>query len=154
VNTSTVGEKTVTFTAKDNVGHSSAPKQCTYNVNYNWSGFFSPVDNPTSTSFNWNSAKAGQSIPVKFGLGGNQGLNIIAAGYPKVTSVNCVSSATVNPIEQYAASTAEGGLTYDASADQYNYIWKTQSTYVNKCFKFDLQLTDGTSHVAYFKFLK
>ena len=58
------------------------------------------------------------------------------------------------PIEEYAASTANGGLTYEATADQYNYIWRTQSTYANKCYKFDLQLTDGTSHVAYFKFLK
>jgi hypothetical protein len=113
------------------------------------------VDNPgTGATPIFNSAKAGQSIPVKFGLGGNQGLNIIAAGYPKVMSINCVSSATVAPIEEYAASTANGGLTYDVTANQYNYVWKTQSTYLNKCFKLDLQLTDGTSHVAYFKFLK
>jgi hypothetical protein len=127
----------------------------TLTITYKFDGFRSPVDNPgTGSTPIFNSAKAGQSIPVKFGLGGNQGLNIIAAGYPKVTSVNCVSSATVVPIEEYATSTAEGGLNYDATANQYNYVWKTQSTYVNKCFKFDLQLTDGTSHVAYFKFLK
>ena len=109
-------------------------------ITYNFSGFRSPVDNPgTGATPVFNSAKAGQSIPVKFGLGGNQGLNIIAAGYPKVTSVNCVSSATVDPIEEYVASTAIGGLTYDAIANQYSYVWKTQSTYVNKCFKFDLR---------------
>jgi hypothetical protein len=154
VNTSTVGEKTVTFTAKDNVGH-SATKQCSYSVIFNFDGFRSPVDNPgTGATPVFNSAKAGQSIPVKFGLSGNQGLNIMAAGYPKVTSANCDTSATVNPIEEYATSTANGGLTYDATANQYNYVWKTQSTYVNQCFKLDLQLTDGTSHVAYFKFLK
>ncbi len=124
-------------------------------ITYNFDGFRSPVDNPgTGSTSVFNSAKAGQSIPVKFGLGGNQGLNIMAAGYPKVTSVNCVSSATVDPIEEYAASTANGGLTYDVTADQYNYVWKTQSTYANKCFKFDLTLKDGTSRVAYFKFLK
>ena len=49
---------------------------------------------------------------------------------------------------------ANGGLNYDATANQYNYVWKTQSTYANKCFKFDLVLKDGTSHLAYFKFLK
>jgi hypothetical protein len=154
VNTSTVGEKTVTFTAQDDVGH-VATKQCSYSVIFNFDGFLSPVDNPgTDATPVFNSAKAGQSIPVKFGLGGNQGLNIMAAGYPKVTSINCDTSATVVPIEQYAASTANGGLTYDATANQYNYIWKTQSTYANQCFKLDLKLTDGTSHVAYFKFLK
>jgi len=154
VNTSSVGEETVTFTVKDNVGH-SATKQCSYSVIFNFDGFRSPVDNPgTGETPVFNSAKAGQSIPLKFGLGGNRGLDIIAAGYPKVTSVNCDTSATVNPIEEYAASTANGGLTYDATANQYNYVWKTQSTYVNQCFKLDLQLTDGTSHEAYFKFLK
>jgi hypothetical protein len=154
VDTSSTGTKTVTFTAKDNVGHSDT-KQCSYSVIFNFDGFRSPVDNPgTDATPVYNSAKAGQSIPVKFGLGGNQGLNIIAARNPKVTSVNCDTSATVVPIEEYVTSTANGGLTYEATADQYNYVWKTQSTYVNKCFKFDLQLTDGTSHEAYFKFLK
>ena len=40
--------------------------------------------------------------------------------------------------------TANNGLTYDATADQYNYVWKTQSTYANKCFKFDMVLKDGS----------
>jgi trimeric autotransporter adhesin len=124
-------------------------------ITYKFDGFRSPVDNPgTSATPVFNSAKAGQSIPVKFSLFGNQGLDIIAGGNPKVTSVNCVTSATVDPIEEYATSTANGGLTYDATANQYNYVWKTQSTYANKCFKFDLVLKDGTSHVAFFKFLK
>src|SRR5215216_1320583 len=151
-----VGTCTITASQAGNNNYLAAiPVSHSFKVIYNFSGFRSPVDNPgTGETPVFNSAKAGQSIPVKFGLGGNQDLNIIAAGYPKVTSVNCDTSATVNPIEEYAASTAEGGLNYDATADQYNYIWKTQSTYVNKCLKFDLQLTDGTSHVAYFKFLK
>jgi hypothetical protein len=82
----------------------------TLTITYNFDGFRSPVDNPgTGSTPVFNSAKAGQSIPVKCGLAGNQGLNITAAGYPKVTSVNCVSSDTVAPIEEYATSTAEGG---------------------------------------------
>ena len=127
----------------------------TLTITYKFDGFRPPVDNPgTGATPVFNSAKAGQSIPIKFSLSGNQGLSIIAAGYPKVTSVNCTSSAVVDPLEEYAAATANGGLNYDATADQYNYVWKTQSTYANKCFKFDLTLKDGTSHVAYFKFLK
>jgi hypothetical protein len=130
-------------------------KPGTLTITYKFDGFRSPVDNPgTGATPVFNSAKAGQSIPIKFSLFGNQGTDIIAAGYPKVTSVNCTTSATVDPIEEYAATTANGGLNYDATADQYNYVWKTQSTYANKCFKFDLTLKDGTSHLAYFKFLK
>ena len=127
----------------------------TLTITYKFDGFRPPVDNPgTGATPIFNSAKAGQAIPIKFSLSGNQGLDIIAAGYPKVTSVNCTSSAVVDPLEEYAAVTANGGLNYDAGGNQYNYVWKTQSAYANKCFKFDLTLKDGTSHVAYFKFLK
>ncbi len=128
----------------------------TLKIIYKFDGFRPPVDNPgTGATPIFNSAKAGQSIPMKFSLFGNQGLDIIATGYPKVTPVTCPgSTATVDPLEEYAAVTANNGLTYDVTADQYNYVWKTQSTFANKCYKFDLVLKDGTSHVAYFKFLK
>jgi VCBS repeat-containing protein len=154
-----VGTATVTVKAHDdgttaNGGvDTSAPQTFKINVTYNWTGFFSPVDNPTTASFNWNSAKAGQSIPMKFRLAGNQGLSVLN-GAPKVTQIACPSTSTaLDAIEEYAV-TANNGLTYDATADQYNFVWKTQSTYANKCFKFDMVLIDGTSHVAYFKFLK
>jgi hypothetical protein len=153
VNTSTVGEKTVTFTAKDNVGH-EVTKQCTYSVIYNWDGFRQPVDNlPTL-----NTVKAGQSIPMKFSLSGNQGLSILQPSTtllpnPKVTAITCPGGSTpMDAIEQ--TTTANNGLTYDATADQYNYVWKTQSTYVNKCYRFDMTLIDGTTHSALFKFSK
>ena len=90
---------------------------------------------------------------MKFSLAGNQGLGVLN-GAPKVSQVTCPSTSTpLDAIEEYAV-TANNGLTYDATADQYNYGWKTQSTYANKCFKFDMLLIDGTHHEAYFKFLK
>ena len=56
---------------------------------YDFSGFLGPVDNlPTA-----NVVKAGQTIPVKFSLDGDQGLAILAAGYPKVSGpVPCASA--------------------------------------------------------------
>jgi hypothetical protein len=155
VDTSSVGSKSVTCTATDDAGNTNSAN-ASYSVIYKFDGFRQPVDNPgTGATPVFNSAKAGQSIPIKFSLFGNQGLGIIAAGYPKVTSVACPNStATVDAIEEYATTTANNGLTYDATADQYNYVWKTQSTYANKCFKFDMTLIDGTPHVAYFRFLK
>src|SRR5438445_3582384 len=41
---------------------------------YSFSGFFAPVDNPPT----FNRVKAGTAVPVKFSLGGDQGLNIFA----------------------------------------------------------------------------
>jgi len=139
---------------KDNADNLRSPVSVTYNVNYNWTGFLRPVDNPgTGTTPVFNNAKAGQSIPAKFSLHGNQGLNIIAANYPKVTTVACSSAAPMDAIEEYATTTNQG-LVYDATADLYNYVWKTQSSYANSCRMFDLQLNDGTHHVAYFRFTK
>jgi hypothetical protein len=45
---------------------------------YNFAGFFQPVDNLPMV----NIAQAGSAISVKFGLSGNQGLKVMAAGYP------------------------------------------------------------------------
>jgi len=147
VNTSSVGAKSVSCSATDDAGNQNNAR-ASYNVNYNFAGYRQPVDNNNVL----NTAKAGSAIPMKFSLFGNQGLNIIAAGYPKVTAVACATGTTSDAIEELA--TTNSGLTYDATADQYNYVWKTQSTYAGKCFKFDMVLTDGTSHTALFKFTK
>jgi hypothetical protein len=152
LDTSTVGTQTASVpagTAQDKVGHDSAMANCTYSVVFNFAGFRQPVDNGGI----FNSVKAGQSIPMKFSLSGYQGLGIIALGYPKATAVACPTSSTfVDQIEE--TSTANNGLTYDATADQYNYVWKTPSTYAGKCYQFNMVLTDGTSHTALFKFTK
>jgi Bacterial Ig-like domain/Cadherin-like domain len=158
----TIGTATVSVKITDNGGtanggvNESTVQTFTIDVDYKFDGFRQPVD----MNGVFNSAKAGQSIPMKFSLFGNKGLSILQPSTPllpnpKVTSVTCPgASVAVDPIEEYATTTANNGLTYDATADQYNYVWKTQSTYANKCFKFDMVLIDGTHHEAYFKFLK
>jgi hypothetical protein len=59
-----------------------------------FSGFFSPVDNLPTV----NTAEAGSSIPVKFRLGGDQGLDIFVAGYPQATRINCDGSSPTDDI--------------------------------------------------------
>ena len=108
---------------------------------YNFSGFFQPVDNPPTL----NVAKAGSAIPVKFSLGGDQGLNIFRAGYPQVTTVSCSTSAPTDAIE--TTVTAGGSaLQYDPTANQYTYVWKTNSNWAGTCVQFDLGLNDGSTH--------
>jgi hypothetical protein len=111
-----------------------------------FAGFFQPVDNlPTI-----NTATAGQAIPVKFSLGGNRGLAILATGSPKVVIDSCTSAPT-DDIETYA--TTNSGLQYDPSSGQYTYVWKTDKvTMAGKCVRLDLVLIDGTTHSAQFKF--
>jgi hypothetical protein len=114
-----------------------------------YSGFFQPVDNPATL----NSVKAGSAIPVKFSLGGNQGLAVLARGYPVSQKVTCSSTSPIDAIEQ-TVNAGSSSLTFTSSSNQYTYVWKTDSTWTGTCRTFTLKLADGSSRQAYFKFTK
>ena len=111
-----------------------------------FTGFFAPVDNAPTV----NTANAGQSIPVKFSLGGNRSLAIFKTSYPKVVATSCSTTALQDPIETYA--TSNSGLQYDTTSGQYTYVWKTDKSLAGQCVTFQLGLIDGSNQVAYFKF--
>ena len=116
---------------------------------YDFTGFFQPVDNLPVV----NTVKAGQAIPIKFSLGGDQGLDIFASGYPTSEQIACDSGASLDGIE--STVTAGGSsLTYDALTDTYTYVWKTEKAWANTCRQFNLGLSDGSSHSAVFQFKK
>ena len=116
---------------------------------YAFTGFFSPVDNPPTR----NVAKAGSAIPVKFSLGGNQGLSIFTAGYPASQTVACDSSAALSDVEETVLA-GGSSLSYDATFDRYNYIWKTNKAWANTCRRLVLKFNDGTIKTADFTFSK
>ncbi|HVF01460.1 MAG TPA: PxKF domain-containing protein, partial [Rubrobacteraceae bacterium] len=62
------------------------------------------------------------------------------------------SNASVDPIEQTTASTS--GLTYDKSADQYTYVWKTDKGWAGTSRQLVVKLKDGTEQKANFTFTK
>jgi hypothetical protein len=116
---------------------------------YNFAGFFQPIDNTPTI----NVAKAGSAIPVKFSLGGNQGLNIFQPGYPQVTTVSCSTGAPTDAIE--TTVTAGGSsLQYDSTADQYTYVWKTNASWAGTCAQVELGLNDGSTHTFLVQFKK
>jgi hypothetical protein len=146
INTSTVGAHTFTVDAADNAGN-TAQTVHNYFVHYAFVGFRSPVDNlPT-----YNTVKAGSAVPVKFSLTGDQGLGIIASGYPTSKQVACDAAAPQDAIEQ-TATAGGSSLSYDSVADQYNYVWKTEKGWAGTCRQFVLKLDDGTFHQANFNF--
>jgi hypothetical protein len=144
-----VGSYTATCSgASDNAGNTNSAS-VTYSVIYDWSGFFRPVDNlPTL-----NSVKAGSAIPVKFGLNGNQGLSIFAAGFPVAQVITCDATAPVETIEQ-TVTAGNSSLTYDASTDQYIYVWKTNKAWDGTCRQLVVKLDDNTSHLANFQLVR
>ncbi|MFF2276912.1 PxKF domain-containing protein [Agromyces sp. NPDC058126] len=152
LDTSSVGAHTATApvgTAVDNAGNESAEVSCEYSVIYDFAGFFRPVDMNGVV----NRVKAGSAVPMKFSLGGDEGLDIVAAGYPKVTFSSCDANAPVDAVE--STLTAGGSsLSYDATAGQYVYVWKTDKSWAGKCGTFELGLDDGVVRTAKFKFLK
>jgi hypothetical protein len=147
---------TGTFTAtcagaRDNADNESAPVSATYTVTltYDFSGFFQPVDNPPTL----NVVTAGRGIPIKFSLGGDQGLDIFAAGYPVSQRIACDTSAPTDTIEQ-TVTTGASGLTYDPFTDTYTYTWRTDRSWANTCRRLTVRLSDGTDHTALFKFTR
>jgi hypothetical protein len=112
-----------------------------------FAGFFQPVDNNGIL----NVVKAGAAVPVKFSLGGYKGMNILQ-GTPSARAIAC-STAQSDAIETTVAASSSG-LQYDAPADQYIYVWKSESSWKNSCRRFTLALTDGSVHTADFQFNK
>jgi hypothetical protein len=142
------GSKSFQVHASDKAGNAAATASA-YTVTYDFDGFFQPIDmGPTVL----NVAKSGSSIPVKFKLGGNAGLNVFAAGYPVSTQIACTSASTLDAIE--TTTTSNSGLTYDLLADQYVYVWKTNSAWAGSCRQFRAAFADGRVVTANFKFAK
>jgi hypothetical protein len=119
---------------------------------YAFDGFYAPVNNKDANgNYILNAVKAGSAIPVKFSLGGDYGLDIFEAGYPKSEAVDCNSQAEVDGIEQ-TVNAGSSSLTYDAGTGRYHYVWKTDSSWAESCRQLVVKFNDGTTARANFKF--
>ena len=122
----------------------------TYDVIYDFDGFFSPVDDLPVL----NRVKAGSAIPVKFSLGGDQGLDIFAeadgSSFPRSEPIPCGSTDPVDRVEQ-TVTTNSSGLTYDAETGLYTYVWRTSRGWTG-CRQLVVRLDDGKEYTANFEF--
>jgi len=78
-------------------------------------------------------------------------LNIVAAGYPISTPIACNASEPGSTINQ-TVNAGGSSLSYNATTDQYSYVWKTENAWRGTCRMFVLKLADGTKHYAKFRF--
>ena len=147
VDTNTVGFYALTYTVQDPTGHSDTEVRTVEVLPYNFTGFFAPIDNPPF----FNEMKAGQAAPVKFSLGGNQGLNIFAAGSPSSVQISCAGGDPIDAVEE-TETAGQSSLSYDSTTDRYKYTWKTENSWKNTCRQLNVTLRDGTVHSAKFKF--
>jgi CSLREA domain-containing protein len=144
--TGTIGAHTLTFSAADLAGN-SASQECPYEVIFDFAGYYPPVEPEPAL----NNAKAGQTVPLKFSLSGDQGLEIIAAGYPASQAVTCDAQQPTGDLEP-AEGPGQSGLSYDSGTGWYQYPWKTGKAWAGTCRALVIQLIDGTEHRAVFKF--
>ena len=145
--TFTVGTTTVNCSATDHAGN-TANSSFKVIVSYSFSGFYRPVDNLPTV----NVVKAGSAVPVKFSLGGNQGLNIFATGYPASVGNICGAAAT-DAIEE-TVTAGGSSLSYDAASGQYIYVWKTEKSWAGTCRQLQVKLRDGSTRSAAFNFAR
>jgi hypothetical protein len=105
-------------------------------------GLLAPIGTGTT-------AKAGQTLPIQFSLGGNQGLDIlfepaqvfVCAAWPLGTSSS-------------AQAAGGSGLTYDPILDRYTFPWKTLKSWALSCRTIEVTFTDGSYLFANVTFTK
>jgi hypothetical protein len=133
LDTSTVGTKRFTVAAKD-AGRNLSTASSAYRVVYDFAGFFAPVTSP------FTEAKAGETVPMKFSLGGDRGDDIGRAGW--------------RPCGALDVAAATGRLAYQPQPQRYTYYWSTDASWTGTCREFVLTLRDGTVHTARFQFTR
>jgi hypothetical protein len=151
LDTATIGAHKYTIAAVDNVDNQSS-QSASYFVTYNSNGaFMAPVYNVPSTIVN--SVKAGQAVPLKFTLHGNQGLSVFASGYPMSQAIILASGATTDSLATDTAG--QSSLSYDSTTDTYTYVWKTDRNWAGTARQLVILLNDGVTYFrANFSFTK
>jgi hypothetical protein len=55
--------------------------------------------------------------------------------------------------DEETVTTGVSGLSYDASTDQYKYVWKTDKSWANSCRRLLVKFKDGSLRTADFGFV-
>jgi hypothetical protein len=142
LDTATLGAHAFTVTARDGQGNTATVTHAYTVTGYAFGGFLGPIQNGTTV-------KAGTTIPIVFSLGGDRGLNVLAAGSPASGVVRCGSSAAPASTQPAAS---DQGLRFNPLTGHYVFKWRTQRSWAGTCRAFVLTLSDGSVHRLVVKF--
>jgi probable HAF family extracellular repeat protein len=120
----------------------------TLDVTLSWP--FTGFGPPIHAAPEFNNAHAGHDVTLRFGLGGDRGLDIFAAGSPSSTEVSCTTGATIGSATPLSPTDFE--LRYQAGPDRYTLRWQASDAWDHTCRQLSLQFMDGSTHVALFSF--
>ena len=138
------------ITLSDDYYESSSRLGLSLQVNmFTFTGFFDPVKNPPVI----NQMKAGQAAPLKFSLGGDQGLAIFATGFPQSQRIQCDSLSPIDNVEQ-TTTAGSSSLSYDPATGIYTYVWKTEKSWASTCRQLTVRFIDGQTYTLNFKFVR
>ncbi|KAG2487214.1 hypothetical protein HYH03_014188 [Edaphochlamys debaryana] len=134
------GSTTVTCNATDaagNVGYASFMVTVTACA---FGGFLPPVENPPQVDL----VSTQQNLPLKWGMAGYWGMNILAPGYPRLVAVNCGTFADPDvPTDVPTDATITTSvLKYDTTEGRYMLGYSLKGrTVINTCYQLQLQFT-------------
>jgi hypothetical protein len=100
-----------------------------------------------------NESEGGEAIAVKFSMGGDFGLGILAQGFPMSQQIDCNTREVMGDATPTVSTNHNQGLTYGGGDNGfYKYKWKTMKKWKNTCRQFMLTFTTGETQVLMFRF--
>jgi uncharacterized protein len=131
--------QTITVTVRVTDEHGQfAEDTAEIDVIWDFGGFVTP-SNPAGVT----QVKAGASLPVRFSLDGDQGLEVLG-GEVLFQRHACPTGASIGgPI---VAEQAEP-FSYDPLTDTYRFVWKTKKAWVGWCGTLAVPLADGQTYM-------
>jgi hypothetical protein len=147
LDTGSVGPRQFTVSASDGAGNTAAVT-ARYGVVYDFEAFLWPVRNRPRVNV-W---RAGKPVPIRFELGGDQGLDVIEDGWPQVAVVGCDFADEPESGEPARHPRWFRELVYRKRKKRYVFLWKTDRRWAGSCRQFMLKLDDGTVRRADFEF--
>ena len=141
-----VGTFVVTCSGARDLAGNTASTSVSYVVRYVFNGFAAPIRNHPTV----NAVRAGQTVPVKFSLSGDFGLDVLAGGSATSAIIGC-ASGDVDPLEVTVNNPGASVFSYDPASDQYQFNWKTDRAWAGSCRRLIVRLDDGSVHTADFR---
>jgi extracellular elastinolytic metalloproteinase len=111
-------------------------------------GFAPPVANQPAV----NTFVAGETVPLRFNIGGNRGADPLASNSPASQAIDCATGLPLQFAITTPTDSANDKLTYNAALQQYQYLWETLPEWAGTCRQVIITLDDGTQLRARFEF--
>jgi extracellular elastinolytic metalloproteinase len=128
----------------DNTEAFDVPPAC----NAPGTGFAPPVANPPAV----NTFVAGTTVPLRFNIGGNRGVDPLASNSPASQQIDCATGLPVQFAITTPTASSNNKLTYNATTQHYQYNWATLGDWAGTCRQVIITLDDGTQLRARFEF--